>query len=373
MDERFCPLCEHKMTRRIHTQAALQESRTQAEAKQTQREAQRSLLPVSEQGKKTRIGKVLVQEYYCICFQQGTELDKDGKRCICCVGPYTEAMRESLYEYWLEYKDMLAGNENHYPTTSDNAGSFVCDLVNASTGVSILQCVCFCFARCILTLFQVGRRDLHRNGMEQTVDSVLGASVDTLARAELSDNQRHAVSVSMGMPTDILPNGQHIGELQRMPRGFRSYNGGLDTTNNPSNARRRSGAGGQRSNRAVSSRTGGSNGAAASTGRGRAQQITPTTHHQTPKGVSRDRTKTKLRSMLVNGTPGTGDAAYETLEDMAKDVKNATTETVYDAEKDGGQSSSQDVAAMAIRVKKKEQEKRKKKKDNNNSNDGGDK
>lgn len=134
MDRRPCPLCKHYLVRKLHTKELLLESQRQVERQKARRDAEQAALPVSER-KKTRHGKAKVQEYYCICIQKGNNRDSDGKICKCCVGPFTDAMRESLFDWHEEYKEE---NEDAEPvrTTSDNAGSIFRAISTASIDVS---------------------------------------------------------------------------------------------------------------------------------------------------------------------------------------------------------------------------------------------
>lgn len=100
--------------------------------------AQHNALPPSERvaKKPPRMGKYMVQEYYCICYQLQCE-------CSCAVGTFKDCDREDLPTW---YDDWKAG-ENSEPRCGvcDNIGSFTNELFRTCFDVSYLPCRHFVF------------------------------------------------------------------------------------------------------------------------------------------------------------------------------------------------------------------------------------
>ena len=195
--------------------------------------------------------------------------------------------------------------------------------------------------------------------MPATVDNILGASVDQLNHANISDNDRHAAGVIMGLPTTRLPNGDDISFYQSAPRGHRHYNGGLGNIggqgqdNTPAPATQ---IGQQQSTAMTNSRV------SRGTGRGvPPSNLKLPAETQVGSGISVSRSKKRLRASFMRGTPNTKAAAEEILGDIEDGTRNSATGMVWDAEQEEDTaSSSQDVAKMAIALKKSERERKKK-------------
>jgi len=321
-----CPICgtgDHRgSVTRIHTKAFLEESRAHAERDRETRLAGENRKP-SSQRKKIRMGKIPVQEYYCLCFQ------KQNSNCMCCVGPFKDSEREKLSAQYQDYRNGIE-EEDTAATLSTNVGTFVANVIGGALAL--------------------GESDARQAGLKLNPDNVQAMSTDHMNDVLISDNDKHAISESMGQPTDILPDGNGISHYQTLERGHRYYNGGLSKTGGIGRGR-----GKQPTNHSLPP-----SGRGSATGGSRTKRNSNSSTHDDslaammsgePQGVSVDRTKKQLRSKVMKGTPNTQKAAVSVLDNIAKGERNASTETVYDAERDK-EANSQDIANMAIQCKK---------------------
>ena len=84
--------------RKIHSQAVLHADEERVEQDKAQRQVVWQSKAQYVRGKAPRIGKVIVQQYYCICFQH-------PGNCNCATGLFNNVDREWLkdwHEEWLE-------------------------------------------------------------------------------------------------------------------------------------------------------------------------------------------------------------------------------------------------------------------------------
>lgn len=73
-----------------------------------------------------------------------------------------------------------------------------------------------------------GNRDLHLSGVEQTHDTVAGASARYVAESQLTDEVKHQAGVDFGRPTDRFSDHEPVTDFQSLPVDERYYNGGAD-------------------------------------------------------------------------------------------------------------------------------------------------
>ena len=138
MDPNPCVICGHNKVRKIHTKQALEEHSQRLEREKAERQAEWDLADVGARPKRAaRMGKKMVQEYYCICFQIQKGSGEDA--CSCCVGPFTDSMREHLNQMWNDYQNGI--DDESRPTVSDNAGAFINHLVQGTTQVCHWICL----------------------------------------------------------------------------------------------------------------------------------------------------------------------------------------------------------------------------------------
>lgn len=329
----------------------MEESRAHAERDRETRLAGENRKP-SSQRKKIRMGKIPVQEYYCLCFQ------KQNSNCMCCVGPFKDSEREKLSAQYQDYRNGIE-EEDTAATLSTNVGTFVANVIGGALAVctasvlvsailysSLYNLISYQF----LFTYKLGESDARQAGLKLNPDNVQAMSTDHMNDVLISDNDKHAISESMGQPTDILPDGNGISHYQTLERGHRYYNGGLSKTGGIGRGR-----GKQPTNHSLPP-----SGRGSATGGSRTKRNSNSSTHDDslaammsgePQGVSVDRTKKQLRSKVMKGTPNTQKAAVSVLDNIAKGERNASTETVYDAERDK-EANSQDIANMAIQCKK---------------------
>lgn len=278
---------------------------------------------------------------------------------MCCVGPFKDSDREKLSA---QYQDYLNGieEEDTAATLSANVGTFVANVIGGAlavcTAAVLVSAILYSslynlISHQFLFTYKLGESDARQAGLELNPDNVQAMSTDHMNDVLIGDNDRHAISESLGLPTDILPDGNGISHYQQLERGHRYYNGGLSKTGGIGR-----GQGKQPTNHSLppsgrGSATGGS--------RTKRNSNSSSTHDSLaammssePQGVSVNRTKKQLRSIGMKGTPNTQKAAVSVLDNIAKGERNASTETVYDAACDKEADNSQDIANMAITFKK---------------------
>ena len=149
-------------------------------------------------GKAPRIGKVIVQQYYCICFQH-------PGNCNCATGPFNNADHEWLKDW---HKEWLEDRVGAPPTVSDNVVYFVDQLMSGSLAM--------------------GDRDIRDMNGDRLPENIQGSVADYVNHSVVDDNQTHEFGQLMGVPTSKLLDGSAIGYHKRKPTGKRYYSGGLN-------------------------------------------------------------------------------------------------------------------------------------------------
>ena len=64
-----------------------------------------------------------------------------------------------------------------------------------------------------------GARDLRMMNSKISRDTVQGAGTDYINEAMISEEARYDMGQTIGMPTDRFSDGQHISQLQKLPKG----------------------------------------------------------------------------------------------------------------------------------------------------------
>ena len=144
MDEHACPLCGHNKVRKRYKKVDLEESLRRAEEAKAARMVEWNNKAVDARGDEPRRGKVLQQEYWCICFQLG---GSKKERCLCSLGPFTDKDREDIPAWYEEYQ--FDNGDEERLTVSQTVGTLVNEMTTSALEVSmcfveiiLLQCVC---------------------------------------------------------------------------------------------------------------------------------------------------------------------------------------------------------------------------------------
>jgi hypothetical protein len=128
-----CPLCNHYKVRKRYLKGELEASLSQAEEDKATRKVAWNNMAEDVRGEAPRRKRILQQEYWCVCYQIGGST-KD--RCLCSLGPFTDAQRE-LIPGWHEEYLLDNGDENRI-TVAHTVGTFLNDLATSSIEVCIL-------------------------------------------------------------------------------------------------------------------------------------------------------------------------------------------------------------------------------------------
>lgn len=73
-----------------------------------------------------------------------------------------------------------------------------------------------------------GNRDLSLSGVEQTHETVAGASARYVAESQLTDEVKHQAGIDFGKPTDRFSDREPVTDFQSLPVDERYYDGGHD-------------------------------------------------------------------------------------------------------------------------------------------------
>lgn len=141
MSAHSCPLCKHKNLRHLHTQHDLNASKEKAESvKARKKEAiDNQNLPEAEKikrKKKVKIGKVMVQECYCICYLLSNS-------CECSVGPFTYKEMPQISGWKQDYDNSVSVEDFGPNTTSQNAGALVASVLEGTLAVGSTDIACY--------------------------------------------------------------------------------------------------------------------------------------------------------------------------------------------------------------------------------------
>ena len=181
MDPLPCPICGHQFVRKIHSHAVLHADEERVEQDKAQRQVVWQSKAPSVQGKSPHIGKVMVQQYYCIYFQR-------PGNCNCATGPFNDADREWLKDWHNEWLEDRMGAP---PTVSDNVSSFVDHLMFGS-----------------LTM---GDRDILDVNGDRSPENIQGSAVEYVNHSVVDDNKKHEFGQLTGVRTSKLPDSSAIG------------------------------------------------------------------------------------------------------------------------------------------------------------------
>ena len=84
-----CSICGHQFVRKIHSRAVLHADEERVEQDKAHRQVVWQSKAPSVRGKAPHIGKVMVQQYYCICFQRPGNYN-------CATGQFNDTNRKWL-------------------------------------------------------------------------------------------------------------------------------------------------------------------------------------------------------------------------------------------------------------------------------------
>ena len=149
---------------------------------------------------------------------------------MCCVGPFKDSDREKLSA---QYQDYLNGieEEDTAATLSANVGTFVANVIGGAlavcTAAVLVSAILYSslynlISHQFLFTYKLGESDARQAGLELNPDNVQAMSTDHRNNMQMSNNNRHAISEGMGLPTDILPDGNGISYLAEQLKTFHS-------------------------------------------------------------------------------------------------------------------------------------------------------
>ena len=110
-------------------------------------------------------------------------------------------------------------------TLSTNVGTFVATVIGGAvavcTAVSYYTRL-YLISHQFLFTYKLGESYARQAGLELNPDNVQAMSTDHRNNMQMSNNNRHAISEGMGLPTDILPDGNGISYLAEQLKTFHS-------------------------------------------------------------------------------------------------------------------------------------------------------